>query len=208
MPHTVVRLEGLTRDANPETRVMSYGLGWAIQDYRGELLVSHSGSLNGFRTHVDLLPRRNSGFVIMTNLGRGLALVSMRNSLADLLSNKPGRDWNAYYLMIDRRADEKSAAEKEARDAKRVPDTTPSRSLESYVGEYDSPAYGVAKVSLVDGGLVLRWSRMTIPLTHFHYDVFNAVSEYDDVDEQVMFGTAPDGEVKTLTFFGERFTKK
>lgn len=208
IPNTVIRMEGLTREANTETNVMSYAMGWNVQDYRGELLVSHAGALNGFRTHVDLLPRRNSGFVIMTNIGRGLANISMRNSLADLLSGKPGRDWNAYYLMIDRRADEKSAAEKAARDAKRIHDTAPSRPLESYAGEYESPAYGVAKVSVVDDAFVLQWSRMTIPLTHFHYDVFNAVSEYDDVDEQVTFGTASDHEVQTLTFFGQRFTKK
>ena len=207
-PNTVIRMEGLTREANTETNVMSYAMGWNVQDYRGELLVSHAGALNGFRTHVDLLPRRNAGFVIMTNIGRGLANISMRNSLADLLSSKPGRDWNAYYLMIDRRADEKSAAEKEARDAKRIPDTTPSRPLESYAGEYESPAYGIARVAMADGALVLQWSRMTIPLTHFHYDVFNAVSEYDDVDEQVAFGVSPDREVKTLTFFGERFVRK
>jgi CubicO group peptidase (beta-lactamase class C family) len=209
IPNTVIRMEGLTREANTETNVMSYAMGWTVQDYRGELLVSHAGALNGFRTHVDLLPRRNAGFVIMTNLGRGLALVSMRNSLADLLAKQPGRDWNAYYLMIDRRSDEKSAAEKEARDAKRILDTTPSRPLESYTGEYENPAYGIAKVSLAaDGSLVLQWSRMTIPLTHFHYDVFKAVSEHDDVDEQVTFGIAPDREVKTLTLFGERFVKK
>jgi CubicO group peptidase (beta-lactamase class C family) len=208
IPNTVIRMEGLTREANTETNVMSYAMGWTVQDYRGELLVSHGGALNGFRTHVDLLPRRSAGFVIMTNVGRGLALVSMRNSLTDLLAKQPGRDWNAYYLMIDRRSDEKSAADKEARDAKRIPDTTPTRPLENYTGEYENPAYGVAKVNLVDGGLVLQWSRMTIPLTHFHYDVFKAVSEFDDVDEQVTFGLAPDREVKTLMLFGERFAKK
>jgi Domain of unknown function (DUF3471) len=183
-------------------------MGWNVQDYRGELLVSHAGALNGFRTHVDLLPRRSSGFVVMINVGRGLALISMRNALADLLSNKPGRDWNAYYLMVDRRADEKSAAEKEVRDAKRIPDTTPSRPLEKYAGEYESPAYGTANVTVVDGHLVLQWSRMTIPLSHFHYDVFNATSEYDDVDEQVTFGLDAEREVRTLMFFGERFTRK
>lgn len=207
-PNTVIRMEGLTREANTETNVMSYAMGWTVQDYRGELLVSHGGALNGFRTHVDLLPRRSSGFVIMTNVGRGLALVAMRNSLADLLSGKPGRDWNAYYLMVDRRSDEKGEAEKEARNAKRVPDTTPSRPLENYTGEYESPGYGVAKVSLVDGHLVLQWSRMTIPLTHFHYDIFNATSEYDDVDEQVTFTLGDDRQVRSLTFFGETFTKK
>jgi CubicO group peptidase (beta-lactamase class C family) len=207
-PNTVIRMEGLTREANTETNVMSYAMGWTVQDYRGELLVSHGGALNGFRTHVDLLPRRNSGFVVMINVGRGLALVSMRNALADLLSSKPSRDWNAYYLMVDRHSDEKDAAEKVARDAKRVPDTTPSLPLEHYAGEYANDAYGVAKVSVVNGALTLQWSRMTIPLVHFHYDVFSAKSEYDDVDEQVTFGLDAAHQVKTLTFFGERFEKK
>jgi CubicO group peptidase (beta-lactamase class C family) len=207
-PNTVIRMAGLTREANTETNVMSYAMGWTVQDYRGELLVSHAGALNGFRAHVDLLPKRSSGFVLMINIGRGLALVSMRNALADLLSGKPGRDWNAYFLMVDRRADEKDALEKDVRDAKRIPDTTPSRPLENYAGEYENAAYGTARVSVVNGGLVLQWSRMTIPLTHFHYDVFSAKSEYDDVDEHVTFSLDPNREVKTLTFFGERFTKK
>jgi len=208
MPNTVVRMEGLTRETNTESSVMSYAMGWVLQDYRGEQLISHSGALNGFRTHVDLLPRRNTGFVILANVGRGMALVSMRNALADLLSGKPGRDWNAYYLMVDRRSDEKSAAEKEARNAKRIPDTSPSLPLESYAGEYESPAYGVATVTLVEGRLVLQWSRMTIPLTHFHYDSFSAVSEPDDVDEQIPFTLGPAREVNTLTFFDETFTKR
>jgi CubicO group peptidase (beta-lactamase class C family) len=207
-PQTVIRMEGLTREANPETSLMSYAMGWTVQDYRGEQLVSHAGALNGFRTHVDLLPRRNAGFVIMTNAGRGIALVSMRNALADLLSSKPARDWNAYYLMVDRRADEKDESEKQERMAKRVPNTTPTLPLESYAGEYVSDAYGTAKITLVDGKLVLQWNRLTVPLTHFHYDVFGAVSERDEVDEQVAFGLDEERKVKTLTFFGERFTKK
>jgi hypothetical protein len=48
-PHTMIRLEKATRDAHPESNVLSYALGWNVQDYRGELLVSHSGALNGFR---------------------------------------------------------------------------------------------------------------------------------------------------------------
>jgi CubicO group peptidase (beta-lactamase class C family) len=207
-PQTVVRMENLTRDANPESHVMSYGMGWVLQDYRGELLVSHAGALNGFRTHVDLLPERNSGFVIMINAGRGLALIAMRNALADMLSAKPMRDWNAYYLMIDRKADEREAASREERLAKRIADTTPSHALPAYAGEYESRAYGTAKVTQSNGTLVLQWSRMTIPLTHFHYDTFTARSEYDDVDEEVVFSLSPERELEGMMFFGERFVRK
>ena len=205
-PQTVVRLENLTRELNPESNVMSYGMGWMIQDYRGELLVSHSGSLNGFRTRVELMPKRNSGFVVMINVDRGIALYALRNALADMLSGKPSRDWNAYYLMVDRKADEKDERERLEKKTRAAKDTTPSRPLEEYAGEFENRAYGTAKITIVDGKPVFQWHRMTIPLDHLQHDTFTAYSEWDGVDEDVRFGIE-DGKVKTLTIFGERFVR-
>jgi len=206
-PHTAIRLENSTRDTHPETNVMSYAMGWSVQDYRGELLVSHSGALNGFRAHVDLLPRRNSGFVLLSNLGRGMALVALRNTLADMLTGKPAREWNSYYLMLDRKADEKAEKEKQDRKAKRKTGTSPTRPLGDYAGVYENAAYGSAKVTLADGGLVLQWNQLTLPLTHFHYDVFSAELEEEDIDEEVKFALSPEGEIDALTLFGESFRR-
>lgn len=208
MPQTVMRLEGLSRDANPETQVMSYGMGWNIQDYRGELLVSHAGALNGFRTHVDMLPKRNLGFVIMINVGRGFSLLALRNSLADMMTGKPSRDWNAYYLMIDRRSDEKDEKERLDKLAKRVSGTSPTRALADYAGDYENRGYGKAKVTLVDGALVLQWNRASIPLTHFHYDVFHGESAYNDIDEMVTFTLDDEKNVTGLSLFGETFVRR
>ncbi len=208
MPHTVIRLENTTRDLNPETHVMSYGLGWTIQDYRGEQLISHSGALNGFRTHVDLLPKRNSGFVVMANVGRGYALIALRNALADMLSGKPARDWNAYYLMLERRADEKEARDREERLAKRIPNTSPTHPLAQYAGEYESRSHGKATITEVGDKLVLQWSRATIPLEHFHYDVFTAFSEADYVDEELTFNLDSKREIQSFTLFGTTFVKR
>jgi CubicO group peptidase (beta-lactamase class C family) len=206
-PHTPIRLENSTRDVHPESNVLSYAFGWNVQDYRGELLVAHAGALNGFRTNVNLLPRRDAGFVLMTNAGRGYALFALRNSLADMLTGKPSRDWNAYYLMIDRKFDEKAEKDKQERKAKRKTGTQPSRPVEAYAGTYQNGAYGTAKISNVNGGLVLQWQRLTVPLTHFHYDVFSAESEYDDLDEEIVFSMAADGEVDGMTFYGEKFSR-
>ena len=207
-PQTVIRMENLTRDLNPESSLIAYGMGWQIQDYRGEQLVSHSGSLNGFRTRVELLPRRNSGVAVMINVDRGIALVSIRNALLDMLSGKPGRDWNAYYLMVDRKADEKEERERNERIARAAKGTQPSRPLDAYAGEYVNAAYGTAKVTPVNGVLTLQWSRMTLPLTHLQYDVFTAYSEWDGVDENVAFTLGEDGTINMLTIFGERFVRR
>jgi CubicO group peptidase (beta-lactamase class C family) len=205
-PETVIKMTDMSRERNPETNVMSYAMGWTVQDYRGELLVSHAGALNGFRTHVDLLPEQKAGFVVMINAGRGIALMALRNTLADMLAGKPARDWNPLYLASDRKEDEKTAKDREALLAKRTPNTTPTLPLATYASEYKSAAYGTATISLVGDKLVLRWNRLTIPLDHYHYDVFTAYSEDDSVDEQVVFTLGDDHTLKSMTLFGEPLT--
>jgi CubicO group peptidase (beta-lactamase class C family) len=206
-PHTVIRLEGTTREVNPETQLLAYAMGWNVSDYRGELMVAHAGALNGFRTHVVLLPKKNAGFAIMMNLERGYSLYAMRHAIADLLLHgKVSRDWNAYYLAFEKRTDEKSEQDKQERLAKRVQNTTPTRPLEEYAGQYDNAAYGPVTVTAANGELQMQWQRITAPLAHYHYDVFDANAE--DVEETVTFTLDDEKKVKGLTLFGERFVKR
>jgi CubicO group peptidase (beta-lactamase class C family) len=207
-PHQPVLLEDGTRDSNPESNVMSYALGWLVQDYRGQLLISHSGSLNGFRTHVDLLPKQQAGFIVMINVGRSRATVAMRNALADLLSGQPTRDWNSYYLMLDAKAEQRADDARRERESKRQRDTRPSRPIELYAGDFESRSHGKATIARSGDALTLQWNQLTIPLTHWHFDTFRAESEADDVDELVTFALDGEGVVRKLTVFGEEFVRK
>ena len=207
-PHTVIRLTGLGAQSNPETNMMAYGMGWNVQDYRGEHQVAHAGALNGFRTHVVLLPKRNAGFVLLINAERGIGLYAMRNALADMLTGKPARDWNPYYLMIDRASDEKSEKDRNERLAKRIADTTPTRPLADYAGEYEHRGYGPLKITQNGETLALEWARIKAPLTHFQYDNFLAEEEEHDLDETVTFSLDDEKKVKAVTVFGERFERK
>ncbi len=208
-PQTPMRLDKQARETNPFIHVQSYAMGWNVQDYRGELLVSHGGALNGFRTQVALLPDRHAGLVVMTNMGRGFSIIALRNSILDaLLQATPSRDWNTVYLGVEKRAVEAEEKAKKELETKRVANTKPSHDLASYAGTYHDEAYGDAIVALENGALVLRWSRMSIPLVHYHFDTFSAISEADDVDEQVQFQLGADGGVKSMTVFGEEFVKK
>src|SRR5207245_1040997 len=64
-PQTIIRLEGNVRDMNPDTTQISYGMGWVIQDYRCQLLVSHAGAIDGFRAHITLIPKAKIGIVLL-----------------------------------------------------------------------------------------------------------------------------------------------
>lgn len=206
-PQTVDRLEGASKEDNPETNLYTYGMAWRIQDYRGELLVSHGGALNGFRTQVDLLPKQNAGFVVMSNLGRGAAVVAMRNALADLLIGKPMKDWNVYYLELDAKGLEKAETRKKEREAKRHANTRPSRELTAYAGTYTNAAFGSAVVSVENDALVFTWSGLRLPMAHYHFDTFTAIDEDEDIEEQVTFTLDANGEVKGFSMFGERFER-
>jgi len=172
-------------------------------------MVAHAGALNGFRTAVALLPDRHAGIVVMANMGRGFGVTALRNAMVDaVLQATPSRDWNAAYLAVEKRADDNEEKAKKDRESKRVANTKPSRDLASYAGTYHNDAYGDATISLENGALVLRWSRITVPLVHYHFDTFTATSEADDVDEQMQFQLGADGQVKSMTLFGEEFLKK
>lgn len=64
---------------------MSYGMGWTIFDYRGQAVVGHGGAVRGFRSQVVLLPKKDIGFVILSNLGNTQMPEALGNNLIDLI---------------------------------------------------------------------------------------------------------------------------
>ena len=207
-PQMVIRMEESSREVAPETNILTYGLGWNVSDYRGELLVSHGGALNYFRTQVALLPKRNAAVVTMTNAGRGYSVIALRNAILDRLLGGATRDWNTYLLDVEKRQDARAEARRKEREAKHRADTHPSRELQAYAGTYENPAYGSVTVTVENDALALRYKRLTMPLTHVHFDLFNAKDAVEDLDEEVFFRLGNDGDVKSLTMFNEEFTKK
>ena len=69
-PQITIRLEGAAKSMNPDTHLISYGMGWVVQDYRGYGLVSHAGAIDGFRVHLTMVPEAKLGIVILSNLHR------------------------------------------------------------------------------------------------------------------------------------------
>ncbi len=196
-----------TRLDNPETNINAYGLGWRIQDYRGELLVSHGGALNRFRAQVNLLPKHRAGFVILSNSARGYGVIALRNSLADVLTGEKPRDWNAYYLGREKKEVTDAEKSKSERETKRRQGTRPSREIDAYAGIYSSDGYGELRISVENGALIARWQRLQIPLTHYHFDTFAAVVPEEDIDELVTFRLNAEGDVASFGLFGQEFKK-
>jgi CubicO group peptidase (beta-lactamase class C family) len=209
-PQIALRLEGVERAMNSETSLMSYGMGWLVQDYRGRLLVSHAGLIDGFRVHLAFLPKEGLGLVVLCNLHGTRMNLALANSLVDLLLDLPRKDWNALLAEVMRKEEGAARARVQERLAKRQPGTRPSHDLAAYAGTYEHPAYGTARVARDGEGLVLRWSSFRCPLEHFHYDTFLVHDEVID-NTLVTFTLGAGGEVASMKVtepLGVEFRKK
>ena len=126
----------------------AYGMGWRISDYRGRLLISHSGSVQGFHAYLALLPNEKVGIVVLSNLGVSWMPEAAVQSITDLVLELPKRDWNLQEARKEKSAEAARKQRELAHDQNRRKDTKPSRELAAYTGIYEEPAYGVAMVSV------------------------------------------------------------
>jgi CubicO group peptidase (beta-lactamase class C family) len=196
-PQTIIPLKGVPKDQNPESTQMRYGMGWVVQDYRGRPVLNHGGAIDGFRSFFVLFPEDKLGLVLLNNLDRTTMNFALANNLADLVLGLPKRDWNGYYLNLAKKAAGDAAEELREKLAKQDANARPSREAAAYVGKYEHPAYGVAEVTLENGGLVWKYTGFRGPLEHVRYDTFLL-----DVDRLppalVNFTLNRDGEVSVM----------
>lgn len=190
------------RNFTDETNQMTYGMGWFLQDFRGEHIISHGGAIDGFRAQITLLPKQKLGIIVLANLGSDNMPEALRWKLVDhILKTSDRKDWDAF--LIDRGA---KAAAAERFDPKKIPDTKPSLPLTSYVGDYSEPAYGTARISMTGKGLLqVEWAARRATLEHLHFDTF--AIRNGTLEGLLTFRLSAKGEVESMRFQDQTFTR-
>jgi CubicO group peptidase (beta-lactamase class C family) len=200
-PQISLRMDRMDEVMFPETHLMSYGMGWVIQDHRGWLLWQHAGAIDGFRVHFTLVPRAKLGLVLLNNLYQTRMNIALSNTLLDLLLDLPPHDWHERILAAGRREREEANALERERLGQRFGNSEPSLPQAAYVGEYEHPAYGTVRVTLDGDTLRWRWNRFRARLGHYHFDTF-----YLDTEElpgtRVSFVLDGKGKVERMKVTG------
>lgn len=193
-PHMVIE----AAIERPELSQPSYGLGWAIDTYRGHQRVYHGGNIDGFSALVTLLPQDGLGMVILANKnGTGVPELLARHTIDRLLKLEP-IDWTGESLA---RRDAAVAALKQGEARKeelRKPGTKPAHKLEEYAGDYFHPGYGTLRVEVKAKGLQVTYNYMSSPLEHWHYETWNGVKDIEPPtfeDQKFLFQTDTAGNV-------------
>jgi CubicO group peptidase (beta-lactamase class C family) len=181
----------------------AYGLGWALTDYRGKKVVSHTGGLPGYVSRVAMIPDLKLGVIVLTNQESGGAFQSIVYHVFDYYLGAPTIDWIAAFRTSEEQAKARAAEAEKKQAASRAVDSKPSLPLAKYAGRYVDAWYGEAVIANENGKLVLRFSHtpaLTGDLEHWQYDTFK-VRWRDrslNADAFLWFALKPDGTIEQM----------
>jgi CubicO group peptidase (beta-lactamase class C family) len=182
----------------------AYGLGWFLQDYRGEFVAMHTGSIDGYVAIVGLLPERKVGVVVFANRDHAEVRHAIMLRVFDAYIGGPSRDWSADLKVLYDSLDAVVRSRRDSAATRRVSGTTPSLPLERYAGRFADSARGEVTVEHADGHLTLARSPfLTADLEHWHYDAFQARWRNGWIAPAlVMFRMGAGGDVEALEIGG------
>ena len=156
-------------------RLIAYGLGWFLHDYRGQLVAMHTGSIDGMSAIVGLLPEERVGIVVLANGDHAELRHALMFRAFDAHLGGATRDWSRDLRPVYDSLDRAGKAAERKRDAARVKGTRPSLALGDYAGSYSDSLYGSVTVRQERGRLVLEFGPLRVgDLEHWHYDTFRA----------------------------------
>ena len=177
-----------------------YGLGVSVRSYRGHKFVSHDGGVEGFISAMSWMPHERIGVVVLSNLSgpRVVPNIVQLNvyerllglSLTDHVRRAKERQARTQKQNIER---------ERQRQAQRVAGTAPSRPLAQFAGRYEHPGYGPLTIVEKDGKLTLIRGSRSLPLEHFHYDVFREGPAVYSGRRMVRFTAGPSGQIEAVS---------
>jgi CubicO group peptidase (beta-lactamase class C family) len=182
----------------------SYGLGWFVQDYDGQMVWMHTGSIDGMSAIIGLMPDKRVGVYVLANLDHAELRHALMYSAFDLYGGGPRRDWSAEVRQLFARmgANRPVASAAPAK-------TAPTLPLERYAGTYVDSAYGAIQVTFADGALRAQIvNEPAEPLEPATYDTFRT-RPADRARPAAALTFVPDGAggVSAVRISGLTFTR-
>jgi hypothetical protein len=184
-------------------RIAGYALGLNVRDYRGRLLLQHTGGLPGYLSKVAMIPDLRLGVAVLTNQESGAAFESIVYHVLDQYLNVKAPDYPAAFKTLNdqnraklREAERKASA---GRDSLSGPSLPPSK----YAGTYRDPWYGDVEIAEEGRGLAIRFKHspsLVGDLVHWQHDTFLARWRDRELraDAYATFSLKPDGSVEQL----------
>ena len=150
-------------------------LGWFLEDFNGNTVITHSGGMPGFILNHAVVPDKDLAIIALGN-GESYSVFAITNKIMDLYLGDGNADPVGDMLPRLKKRDEREAKRRSERLAARVLKTKPSAPISGYAGSYADKIYGDATIAEANGVLTLTFQPakdlLTGTLGHWQYDTF------------------------------------
>lgn len=200
-PRMIMTDDGALGGTADEARMIGYALGWFHDEYHGYRRIHHGGHIDGFSALVLMVPQERIGIAVLTNKNvNDLPELLVRLALDRLLPGvSPTKDRIAGFVTKRETAKKLTSESAGNRELARKKGTSPSHALDDFAGAYEHPGYGRIEISRSDSGLALTFGTESLPLEHWHYDVFAGKKKDSPFDGlELQFITDLSGEISAL----------
>ena len=191
-----------------QTHYALYGMGWALQDYEGREIVSHTGGVNGFVTSVTLMPEENLGIVVLTNTDQNAFFQSLKWEILDSYLGLPYRNYDStYFAAFTKRQIDSDKWTKEIQDSVAM-NLKPDIDLSEFVGEYENDVYGYSELTINGNNLELslqHHSHLKGKLEYIGNNRFLCTYSDPTYGMKVFPFEIADGQVISFTLFVDDF---
>ena len=133
----------------------NYGLGWAVEDYRGHKRITHGGGIDGFITWIGFVPDLDLGWVVFNNGGNGASYVVGTEIIDAYLGVGDEIDWSSVRKKYYDKAIASADSTIHDLESQRVENTKKRVSNNGYVGNYNEEFYGEMNITEKAGNLIL-----------------------------------------------------
>lgn len=182
----------------------SYALGWFVQDYNGQTVWMHTGSIDGQCAIIGLIPSKRIGVYVLENLDHAELRHALMYQVFDMYNGGAKRDWSSDLHAL-------FASRQNARRAvpAHVTGTQASLPIDRYAGTYTDSTYGSIVVADNAGILHARYEHADLGnLQQWEYDTFRSSPATPGEDAaSLSFITNGDGAVTGVRAFGIVFPR-
>lgn len=188
----------------------TYGLGWFQQDYKGNKLDFHTGSLFGLVAIAGVLHDKDVAVYVFANLDHAELRHAIMYKALDLYAfEDDSRDWHAEVFELYEGFKKENVEKSKKKIAERVQNTKTSLPSVAYEGTFTNDMLGMANVSIHNNQFKINFNDfITYNLEHWHFDTFVTNKDPRFWEKQVIrFELNSDGKIDQFDFMGEVFTK-
>ena len=151
------------------------GLGWFIEENKGNKVITHSGGMPGFILNHAVVPEKDLAVIALGN-GESSSVFAVTNKILDLYLGDGKADPVADILPRLEKRKDREAKRVAARSTAQVKGTMPSVANAGLLGTYTDKVYGDARIEDAAGQLALTFvpakELFTGTLEHWHFDTW------------------------------------